>query len=109
LALWGLYVQVCKPETLQAAYRLARENDGAPGSDGVTFEAIEAQGLEGFLGELREELVQRTYRPLRVRKVEIPKAGGTRQLSIPATRGNAGYERRWKNGCARNWPSLRWR
>jgi hypothetical protein len=39
----------------------------------VTFEAIEAQGLEGFLGELREELVQRTYRPLRVRKMEILK------------------------------------
>jgi RNA-directed DNA polymerase len=83
---WGLYVQVCKSETLQTAYRLARENDGAPGTDGVTFEAIEAQGLEGFLGQLREELVHRTYRPLRVRKVEIPKEGGTRQLSIPAIR-----------------------
>jgi RNA-directed DNA polymerase len=83
---WGLYVQVCKSETLQAAYGLAKENDGAPGIDGVTFEAIEAQGLEGFLGHLREELVHRTYRPLRVRKVEIPKEGGTRQLSIPAIR-----------------------
>jgi RNA-directed DNA polymerase len=83
---WGLYVHLCKLETLQAAYRLARENDGAPGIDGVTFEAIEAQGLEGFLGQLREELVHRTYRPLWVRKVEIPKEGGTRQLSIPAIR-----------------------
>jgi RNA-directed DNA polymerase len=83
---WGLYVHLCKLETLQAAYRLARENNGAPGIDGVTFEATEAQGLEGFLGQLREELVHRTYRPLRVRKVEIPKAGGTRQLSIPAIR-----------------------
>jgi RNA-directed DNA polymerase len=83
---WGLYAHVCKPETLEAAYRLARENNGAPGIDGVTFEATEAQGLEGFLGQLREELVHRTYRPLRVRKVEIPKAGGTRQLSIPAIR-----------------------
>jgi RNA-directed DNA polymerase len=83
---WGLYVHMCQPETLQAAYRLARENDGAPGIDGVTFEAIEAQVPEGILGQLREELVQRTYRPLRVRKVEIPKAGGTRQLSIPTIR-----------------------
>jgi RNA-directed DNA polymerase len=83
---WGLYVHLCKLETLQAAYRLARENNGAPGIDGVTFEAIEAQGLEGFLGQLREELVHRTYRPLWVRKVEIPKEGGTRQLSIPAIR-----------------------
>ena len=36
-------------ETLRAAYAMAKENDGAPGSDGVTFEAIEAQGVEDFL------------------------------------------------------------
>ena len=84
---WGLYVHVCKRETLCAAYRLTKANDGAPGIDGVTFEAIEADGLEGFLGQLREELLQRTYRPLRLRSVRIPKAGGgTRQLSIPAIR-----------------------
>ena len=83
---WGLYVHVCKPETLERAYWLARENNGAPGVDGVTFEAIEAEGVERFLAQLREELVHRTYRPLRVRKVEIPKEGGTRQLSIPAIR-----------------------
>ena len=35
---WGLYVHVCKMETLQEAYRMAKENDGAPGIDGVTFE-----------------------------------------------------------------------
>jgi RNA-directed DNA polymerase len=83
---WGLYVHVGKPQTLQEAYRLAKENNGAPGIDGVTFEAIEAEGVEGFLAGLREELVQRTYRPLRVRKVEIPKERGVRVLSIPAIR-----------------------
>jgi RNA-directed DNA polymerase len=83
---WGLYVHVCKRETLAEAYRLTKANDGAPGIDGVTFEAIEADGLEGFLGQLREELLQRTYRPLRPRKVVIPKAGGSRQLSIPTIR-----------------------
>jgi len=84
---WGLYVHVCKRETLDEAYRLAKANDGAPGIDGVTFEAIEAEGVDGFLEELREELVSRTYRPLRLRKVGIPKeGGGTRQLSIPAIR-----------------------
>ena len=46
---WGLYVHVCKMETLEEAYRMAKENDGAPGIDGVTFEAIEESGLEGFL------------------------------------------------------------
>jgi RNA-directed DNA polymerase len=77
---------VCKPETLEEAYRLAKENDGAPGIDGVTFEAIEAEGVERFLGQLREELVHGAYRPLRARKAEIPKEGGTRRLSIPAIR-----------------------
>jgi RNA-directed DNA polymerase len=81
-----LYVHVCKHETLWEAYRLAKENDGAPGVDGVTFEAIEAAGLEQFLEQLREELVHQTYRPLRLRKTEIPKEGGVRTLSIPAIR-----------------------
>ena len=80
---WGLYVHVSKRETLQEAYRLAKSNDGAPGIDGVTFEAIEAEGVERFLEQLREELVERRYRPQRLRKVEIPKEGGKmRQLSI---------------------------
>ena len=84
---WGLYVHVCKRETLAQAYRLAKENDGAPGIDGVTFEAIEAEGVDGFLEQLRAELAQRTYRPLRVRTVEISKGdGGKRQLSIPTIR-----------------------
>ena len=43
---WGLYVHICKLETLREAYALAKKNEGAPGSDGVTFEAIEAQGVE---------------------------------------------------------------
>src|SRR5437867_3027457 len=84
---WGLYVHVCKRETLWEAYQLAKENDGAPGIDGVTFQAIEAEGLEGFLERLREELEQRRYRPRRLRKVGIPKEGGKiRQLSIPCIR-----------------------
>ena len=84
---WGLYVHVCKRETLWEAYQLAMENGGAPGIDGVTFQAIEAGGLERFLEQLREELVKRSYRPRRLRKVKIPKEGGkTRQLSIPCIR-----------------------
>ena len=84
---WGLYVHVCKTETLREAYRLAKENNGAPGIDGVSFEAIEEQGVVSFVEHLRKELIERTYRPLRVRKVGIPKDGGkTRVLSIPAIR-----------------------
>src|SRR5713226_8935959 len=85
---WGLYVHVCKMETLREAYQMARKNDGAPGIDGVTFEAIEESGAESFLGQIREELVSNTYRPMRARKKEIPKDGGkkVRILSIPAIR-----------------------
>jgi RNA-directed DNA polymerase len=84
---WGLYGHVCKRETLQQAYRLAKANDGAPGVDGVTFEAVEAEGVERFLDQLHQELAQRTYRPQKARKVEIPKGGGKmRQLSIPSIR-----------------------
>src|SRR5438132_2479093 len=85
---WGLYVHVAKLETLRAAYDLAKRNNGAPGIDGVTFEAIEGAGVDAFLGQLREELVARTYRPLRNRRVEIPKDDGkkVRVLGIPAIR-----------------------
>jgi len=85
---WGLYVQVCHEETLQEAYALAKQNEGAPGIDGVTFEAIEAGGVESFLQQIKDELITNTYRPMRVRKKEIPKEGGStvRILSIPSIR-----------------------
>ena len=54
---WGLYVHVCKMETLQEAYQMAKSNNGAPGIDGVTFEAIEESGAESFLKQIRDELV----------------------------------------------------
>jgi len=84
---WGLYVHVCKRETLHEAYQMARSNNGAPGLDGVTFAAIEESGAESFLRQIRDELVTYTYRPMRARKKEIPKDGGkVRVLSIPAIR-----------------------
>ena len=84
---WGLYVHVAKLETLHAAYAVAKQDNGAPGIDGVTFEAIEDTGVEAFLAQLWGELVTRTYRPLRNRRVEIPKGGDkVRVLGVPAIR-----------------------
>jgi RNA-directed DNA polymerase len=84
---WGLYVHVCKMETLRDAYAMAKMNNGAPGTDGETFEAIEIGGVESFLERLRDELVSHTYRPQRNRRKEIPKDGGKmRVLSIPTIR-----------------------
>ena len=80
-------MHVCKLETLREAYALAKRNDGSPGIDGVTFEAIEAGGVERFIGQIREELVTGEYLPLRNRRQEIPKDGGkVRVLGIPAIR-----------------------
>ena len=84
---WGLYVHVCKLETLQQAYVMAAQNNGAPGIDGVTFEDIERGGVEAFLAQIREQLVAGTYWPMRNRKKEIPKGNGkTRTLGIPTIR-----------------------
>src|SRR5216683_3090317 len=75
------------PCHLQCLQQMAKRNDGAPGIDGVTFEAIEAQGVEALLEQLRDELIGRTYQPLPARRQEIPKDGGkVRVLSIPAIR-----------------------
>jgi RNA-directed DNA polymerase len=85
---WGLYVHVCKMETLQEAYQMAKSNHGAPGIDGITFDDIEESGRESFLKQIQDELVHHTYQPMPVRKKEIPKDGGTkvRVLSIPTIR-----------------------
>src|ERR1700738_3900138 len=84
---WGLYVHICKMETLWEAYQMAKSNNGAPGIDGVTFAVIEESGPETFLKQIRDELVANTYRPMPARKKEIPKDGGkVRVLSIPAIR-----------------------
>src|ERR1700688_3335468 len=79
---WGLYVHVCKRESLRAAYEMAKSNYGAPGSDGVTFEAIEEQGVEDFLEQLRDELIECSYGPLRARKKEIPTEDSTKERTL---------------------------
>src|SRR6478752_2173304 len=71
-----LYDKICREDILRHAYALARANAGAPGVDGVTFEQIEASGVDAWLVGLREELVSKTYRPDPVRRVMIPKPGG---------------------------------
>lgn len=82
-----LYDKICREDMLLHAWRLARANGGAPGVDGVSFEAIEEGGLEEWLSGLRTELVEKTYRPAPVRRVLIPKpGGGERPLGIPTIR-----------------------
>src|SRR3954466_13879846 len=82
-----LYDKICREDVLGHAYALARANAGAPGVDGLTFDEIEAWGVEAWLAGLREDLVAKTYRPDAVRRVMIPKpGGGERPLGIPTIR-----------------------
>ena len=84
---WGIYVHICKMETLREAYRLTKSNKGAPGIDGMTFEAIEQSGVNELLEQIQYELKTRTYYPMRNRKKAIPKGGGkSRILGIPSIR-----------------------
>ena len=93
---WGLYVHICKMETLYEAYQMAKENGGTPGIDGVTFETIEESGVEGFLRQIRDELLTNTYRPMRARKKEIPKDGGGRSAFFRFRRSAIV----WARGCS---------
>ena len=67
-----LYDKICREDILRHAYALACANAGAPGTDGMTFAAIETLGLENWLADLREELISKTYWPDPVRRVMIP-------------------------------------
>ena len=82
-----LYDKMHRADILAHAYRLSRAARGAAGVDGVTFEAIEAAGVELWLAEVSEALRTHTYRPAPVRRVLIPKpGGGERPLGIPTIR-----------------------
>src|SRR5271166_2126984 len=82
-----LYDKICREDILAHAYALSRANAGAPGVDGMTFEQIDASGVEAWLAGLREDLVSKSYRPDPVRRVTIPKpGGGERPLGIPTIR-----------------------
>lgn len=83
---YALYDKVCWRETLTHAYRLVKRKRGAPGVDGVTFEEIKGMegGEERYLEEIGKELREKSYKPMPVRRIYIPKAGGgERPLGIP--------------------------
>ena len=85
---YALYDKVHRDDILEFAYLRRKSNGGAAGVDEQDFEDIEAYGRERWLGELAQELRQKKYQPQAVRRVFIPKRGGTglRPLGIPSIR-----------------------
>jgi RNA-directed DNA polymerase len=81
---WGMYVHICKMETLKESYRMCKQNKGSAGIDGVTFEQLEKEGVEKLLAEIQQELKSGTYLPMRNRVKPISKGNGKfRKLGIP--------------------------
>jgi len=84
---YALYDKVYRSDVLAHAYALCRANRGAAGVDGQTFGAIEASGVECWLGVLTAQLKEKAYCPQAVRRVWVPKPNGTqRPLGIPTIR-----------------------
>lgn len=84
---YSLWDKVCRRDVLAYAYQRCRANGGAPGCDGVRFEAIERQGLDRWLEMMQEELRSKRYVPQPLLRVWIPKSnGGQRPLGIPTIR-----------------------
>jgi RNA-directed DNA polymerase len=79
-----LMEEVCERGNLRQALKRVKANKGAPGVDGMTVQALPAY-LREHWPSIRDTLLNSTYKPQPVRRVEIPKpdGGGVRKLGIP--------------------------
>src|SRR3989454_645183 len=78
-----LMEEVCERENLKEALRQVKANKGSSGVDGMTVMAL-TDYLRRHWPAIREQLLNGTYEPKPVRRVEIPKPdGGVRKLGIP--------------------------
>jgi RNA-directed DNA polymerase len=84
---YALYDKVYRADVLEEAYAHCQEKGGAAGIDGQEFADIEEYGVQKWLGELAQQLSDKSYRPQAVRRVYIPKPDGKhRPLGIPTIR-----------------------
>src|ERR1700687_3829967 len=78
-----LMEEVCERGNLKEALRRVKANKGSAGVDGMTVGGI-TDYLKQHWPAIREQLLNGTYEPKPVRRVEITKAdGGVRKLGIP--------------------------
>ncbi len=77
-----LMEEICERDNLKEALRRVKSNQGSPGIDGMTVAAL-TDYLKQHWPTIREQLLNGTYEPQPVRRVEIPKPdGGVRKLGI---------------------------
>ena len=80
----ALYDKVYRKDILSEAWKRVKANGGAGGIDKITLADVERQGVEGFLQEIRQELMEGRYHPKAVRRTYIPKGNEEqRPLGIP--------------------------
>jgi group II intron reverse transcriptase/maturase len=84
---YALYDKLYREDVLHWAYTRCKLNKGAPGVDGQTFTDIEEYGVDRWLGELAQELKEKTYQPSAVQRAWVPKEDGKlRPLGVPTIR-----------------------
>ena len=77
-----LMEEVCDRENLERAWKRVRQNKGSPGVDGMTIENARDY-LREHWPSIRSQLLEGTYQPKPVKRVEIPKPdGGVRKLGV---------------------------
>jgi len=74
-----LYDKVYRMDILDHAYKLVKANKGACGVDRVTFESIEKmERVQGYLGSIAQELKDKVYKPMPVRRYIYRNQMGTK-------------------------------
>ncbi len=80
----ALYDKVYRKDVLLEAWKRVKANGGAGGIDHISIADVEEYGVDKFLQEIQQELIDGKYHPKPVRRTYIPKGNGEeRPLGIP--------------------------